>query len=281
MIRAALLMAALVLPLAAEDALGGPFDQPRLQAVSEAHTKSVAFVTYTMYIEQGGRELEQELNTIGTVVDSSGVVVISGQSIAPTIRQRGQVRKIEPQIRDITVVIEGKTYEAKIAIKEFQHDRVLLRVGPEEGEDEIAEGRSFSAVALGGKAPVMGEPVVILSRLGEKNDYAAQVVPARVSGITEVPQVYYNLGFNTGNFGAAPVFDLSGVLLGFTGMRTELNATGQVLTTGMAGMVPPEGLTEMLKKVPDWDNLMHDEPLGDEEEPEAPATPEGSGDFEE
>lgn len=133
-LRLALALVLGLATLSADDM--GPDQIETLQAkVSSA----VVVVKYNADIRVGQQEQTRKMETLGTIVEASGVVLVSNAHVNPGNMER-QGMQISVSTRDFRVLIGEKTYAAKQVYKDAEKDYAFLRITheEEEGADEDA-----------------------------------------------------------------------------------------------------------------------------------------------
>jgi hypothetical protein len=165
------------------------------------------------------RKSEMTVERLATVVDPSGLMVMSLASIDPSVLGLFP-SGVDIQVKDMTVILpDKKEIPAKIVLRDTDLDLALLR--PIEKVDESLAHVSLSA----GAAPEMLDQMVLLSKLGSSANYTPLVVPARVVGIITKPRTWYvlNISPDMGDLGA-PVFGPDGMLVGFVLLKVDVAA---------------------------------------------------------
>ena len=178
-------------------------------------------VTVRFVVRSETNEHESKAETIGTVIDPSGLTVISLVSIDPSSLRRNQMRTSQPgspgdsEVKEIKLILPDNT---EVASKVVLRDRDLdvAFVLPVE-----KPARPLPAVDLGkARIPGLLDEVVSLNRMDIVASRAVTASLARIEGVVERPRPFYLLG--TGGFHGigSPLFDISGAPIGFLLFRS-------------------------------------------------------------
>jgi len=165
------------------------------------------------------RKTEMTVERLATVIDPSGLMVMSLASIDPSVLGLFP-SGVDFQVKDITVVLpDKKEIPAKIVLRDTDLDLALLRP-IEKIEDPLVYIPMKES-----EAPEMLGQMILLSKLGSSANYTPLVVPARVVGIITKPRLSYvlNISPDMGDLGA-PVFDIDGMLVGFVLLKVDVAA---------------------------------------------------------
>ena len=212
-------------------------------------------------VSYGGRDQQSESKTeaVGTVIDPSGLTVISLTAIDPSAMMKSRMRnqqadlKIESEVKDVKIVLaDGTELAAEVALRDKDLDVVFLRP-----TDKPA--KPFAAIDLNKAAkPQVLDQVICLNRLGKVANRVASVSIERVDALVERPRPFYVLGVGGSSGVGSPVFALSGASLGIMLIRnapTDGEANVASLFSGTGGslgilpvIVPAADLVEDAKQ---------------------------------
>jgi S1-C subfamily serine protease len=198
----------------------------------------------------GGREVQQmdeSVETVGTVIDPAGLTVLSLGSLNPgAMMNKLMGSGGNPQERmefgseptDVKLrLADGRELPARIVLRDEDLDLAFLRplTKPETplvAIDLANEGR-----------PSLLDPVVILSRLGRVGGWAPSASLQTIGAIIERPRTFYVIETGgTGGGMGTPAFTSSGQIVGLLTMRS--------VQTGRQGMFSMMGGTEGLGLLP-------------------------------
>ena len=187
---------------------------------------------------------EREVQTVGTIIDPSGLTVVSYMALDPmsaissySMNIGGDNQKIVPKtdLSDVKITLaDGTEIDAKLVLKDPDLD--LAFIMPEKAEDtELPE---FTHIPLdkGGKAEVL-DPMIVINRLGKSLDRQCAVVISHVSAVVKKPRTFYVGALELGS----PVFNEKGLVLGISFVR-KLEGTGN---TGAVVAIPAEDVQEI------------------------------------
>jgi hypothetical protein len=192
-----------------------------------------AVITVKLILKQGmsynnqDSKTETKSETTGTIIDPSGLTIISLSAIDPSgpmnelfrMRSRsgsGAEMKYESELTDIKLVLpDGIEIAAEVVLRDKDLD--LAYIHPVEKPSS-----PLLAVDLApDNSPQVLDPVVILSRLGQVANRMPTAALARVEAVVEKPRRCYVFAQGNWNYGlGSPVFSLEGRLIGVIVLRT-------------------------------------------------------------
>jgi hypothetical protein len=224
------------------------------RAILGKYKDSLVAVTAVLKVEISGmsESQEQELETMGTVIDASGLIVCSDTSLNPlrsageikvqgqTVKPRGTTSRIKVRYADGTEATARQVYS--------DADLDLTFLVPD-GKDG-AKPPSVTPVPLeaAAKADVM-DFVISIGRLPKAFNWEPSAGPSRVTAITRKPRVFYFLaGGAVGGLGT-PVFTEGGQGLGILTVRRmpSRSGAGQLSTGGSMVIVPAADVIDLAK----------------------------------
>lgn len=211
---------------------------------------------------RGGESNESRQEVTGTIVDPSGIAVLSlsatdpGQLVQNMMGGGGEDEsrfKMETELSDVKMLLEdGTEVPAEVVLRDRDLDLAFIRPKTKLPTPMVAVDLTSS-----GKAEVLDE-VVTLNRLGKAagRSYAASV--ERISAIVQRPRLFYipEANMTTTTLGA-PAFTTNGKILGVFVMRTAKGRGGSGF--GMVGspsdsftgiIVPADDVLKAAKQVP-------------------------------
>jgi S1-C subfamily serine protease len=179
----------------------------------------------------GGRDAKQEqkTSTTGTVIDPSGLVVVSLSAVDPSTtlstiygkamrsQSSGQEFKFESELMDVKIqTADGTETPAEVVLRDKDLDLAYIR--PTEKLP-----KKISSIALAAEAkPAVLDQVIVINRLGNVANRAAAVSVGRIEAMVDKPRPFYVLGgASWAQALGAPVFSLDGKLLGVLLLRTS------------------------------------------------------------
>jgi hypothetical protein len=159
----------------------------------------------------GGRVRESNRETLGVVVDSSGLVMLSSSHLGGTrsVTTRGGVIETRSVASNIRVIFgnEVEEYEAVLAAKDSKSGLGFVQI-------QSLKGRKITALSLAdAPEPVIGQEIVCVLRLGRGFDFAPCFGIGRICGAVKTPRKMWAV---TGSFIGIglPVFDAGGRPIG-------------------------------------------------------------------
>lgn len=165
------------------------------------------------------RKTEMTVERLATVIDQSGLMVMSLASIDPSVLGLFP-SGVDFQVKDITVILpDKKEIPAKIVLRDTDLDLALLRP-----IEEIEKPLAYIPMKEGA-APGLLDQMLLLSKLGSSANYTPLVVPAQVVGIITKPRIWYvlNISPDMSDLGA-PVFGPDGMIVGFVLLKVDVSA---------------------------------------------------------
>ncbi|MBI4575173.1 MAG: trypsin-like peptidase domain-containing protein [Planctomycetes bacterium] len=194
----------------------------RLAAVLERHAPSVVTVKIVLKTEMHmmgqGQDQESRMELQGTVVDASGLVMLSSTPFSSDRMEEmmggmGGAPEGEFGIKmtpkEIKVIFEREEteYDAFLAATDSKLDLAFVQV-------ERLEGKELRPVGFEeARDLAVGQKVASVSRLAKGYDFAPYFETARVSGEIAKPRKAWMLDGGLGAFGL-PVYDLDGATVG-------------------------------------------------------------------
>jgi S1-C subfamily serine protease len=194
-------------------------------------------------------EREQKVRADATVIDKTGLVVLSLSAIDPSVLLDGREAntpagpiKVEASatVRELEILLaDGTEIPATMVFKDADSDLAFVRPKPDAPE---AQGLAFAPIELGaGGRPQMADPTVSVTRLDDVFNNEPALTIGQVSAIIERPRACY---LTSNMVRGCPTFTLDGTLLGIGALR--INKTqGQSLV-----IVPAAQVAKLVAQVP-------------------------------
>jgi hypothetical protein len=222
-----------------------------VRVVSASHHDAVLLtnVVIEMY------ESERKYEGIATVIDPSGLAIMSLSSIDPASTS-SYLSEQDTKIKDIKYVTrEGDEIPAKVVLRDKDLDLAFIR--PVEKPSE-----PFSSIDINDyMVPEIMDHVIILSRLGSIAGNVPMVSEARLQAIIEKPRIVYMpepfAGLVSGM--GTPVFSMDGKFVGILLLRVSKSRdmgtsdmSGGIASLGMLPVIlPAQEIIEVIEKTPD------------------------------
>ncbi len=184
----------------------------------ETHQDSVVFVSAVakMEISARGKTANRELKreAIGTIIDASGLTVLSYSNLDPSGALSSQF-SVKAEFADVKIrLADGTEVPAKIVLKDTDLD--LAFVMPDADSDE-AEDVEFKPLDLGNNVqPKILDEVISLGRLGNNLSRQPVVFIGRIAAIVKKPRDFY---LTTRAAMGGPLFSSDGKLIGIAVRR--------------------------------------------------------------
>jgi len=225
------------------------------KAVLEKHKDAVVQITLVLKSKTiwGGRQSgasEQKIEVNGTVIDKSGLTIISnfhtdpgsGDSFdfgedGPSIRQ-------ETSVTDVRIVTaDGREYPAKLVLRDSDLDLAFIRPDQQDLDMPHVTLKEYPN-------PKILDEIISLTRLDRFANREPGIYIGRIMSVIKKPRVRYITQTNLE--AGCPVFDASGNLLGLALMRiggTTRWSSYSFLNT-MPAVLPCSDILEVMKQLP-------------------------------
>lgn len=238
----------------------------------------VRLVIRMQYSAPGSGSQQQESRTeiVGTVIDPSGLTLVSLSETDPASAFRrmygAQAREvqIETEVTDARIIrADGSEVAARIVLRDRDLDMAFLR--PVE-----APATPFVAADLtqAGQAQLLDQ-ILILSRLGRVANRAYGAAMDRVQAVVERPRTFYvPVGADPSGGLGSPVYTLDGKILGVTLMRAiQVEGGGSSIVV----VVPASDIQEAAAQAPSVEEAAKQEAEEKAKEPPAAEEPAPEG----
>jgi len=225
----------------------------------QAHQDSLVVVTAQVRVRfdtsKGSLpDQQQTAQTLGTIIDQRGLVVLSNSAIDVSLGMEGQRGRAAGEdefveVIDATSVFEaiqinladGTVYHAALLDRKEELDLAFLLLDQEELQSR-SEPLPFLDVSRSTEGVSIGEQVIGLARSSSVYAYIPTVVPMFISAISKRDPTHYVT--TVGAAQGMPVFNLGGRFVGLTVQRV---VGGQ--RTGILGVLEANALNQRIKLV--------------------------------
>ena len=200
----------------------------------------------SLSVSLGARDQQSESKTeaVGTIIDPSGLTVISLSTIDPSAmmkaRMRGQAAelKIDSTVKDVKLVLaDGTELPAEVVLRDKDLD--VAYVLPVE-----KPAKPLPAIDLAKSAkPQVLDEVICLNRLGKVANRVVSVSVERIDALVDRPRPFYVLASGGSSGIGSPVFSTAGLPLGIILIRNtptdgEANIASAFSGAGGLGIMP-------------------------------------------
>lgn len=202
-------------------------------------------VVLKMRMSMGGREMnssDESVDTVGTVIDPSGLTVLSLSALNPGAMMNRLMGAAagQPQISteptDVKIRFpDAREVAARIVLRDEDLDLVFLRPTEKPEAPLVAVNLAESA------APAILDQVVVLSRLGRVGGWTAAASLHDIAAVIEKPRTFFVL-VGTPTAMGTPAFSATGRMVGLLTLRQ--------VDAGRSGMFAMMGGTEGLGLLP-------------------------------
>jgi S1-C subfamily serine protease len=223
-------------------------------------------VVLKMRMSMGGREMQASddpVDTVGTVIDASGLTVLSLGSLNPGAMMAklmgGASTSGQPAVEitseptDVKIRLSsGRELPAKIVLRDEDLDLAFLRPITKPDKPLVALDLTDAA------RPALLDQVLVLSRLGRVGGWTAGAALYDVGAIIEKPRTFYVLAGAASGMGT-PAFLTNGRVVGLLTLRqieagraSMASMMGGSESMGMLGVIlPAADVLEIAKQAPD------------------------------
>jgi hypothetical protein len=214
----------------------------------------------------GGQASESRQDVTGTLIDASGLTVLSlaatdpgqmMQNVMSSMSDEESKFKIETELSDVKILLEdGTEVPAEVVLRDKDLDLAFVRP-----KAKVAAQITALDLTKSGKVEILDQ-VIALNRLGNAAGRAYAASVERIAAVVERPRLFYvpETSFTTTALGA-PAFTLDGKLVGLFVMRSLKGRSGGA--GGMMGMqpenitgiiLPADAILKAARQVPDAGN---------------------------
>jgi hypothetical protein len=233
------IVAALVVAAGALQSFGADEQAQQARAVFEKNKDAVVWVTAIAQFEitNGTRSgnKEAKLQAMGTILDPSGLTVVSLPEIDPGALADGKLQpdgtriSVKTKHSDVKIVLppskanpNGLEVAARIAMKD--PDLNLAFIVPDESAKDKPAAFPFVKLEKAPKLEVLDD-LVCIGRMVKNLEQAPMVSMSKVASVVHKPRTFI-IG---GNYHGGPVFTLDGTVVGITAAYSSED--GQIHTT--------------------------------------------------
>ncbi|HNY27274.1 MAG TPA: S1C family serine protease [Candidatus Sumerlaeota bacterium] len=270
-----LITIAAVLALAVSAQAVTPEQATAAKQILAKNGNAVIEVNTILKIELPGQpSRDQKLEILGTVIDESGLTIVSNSAIDPLSMMKGQFPDgMEPKIKYSDVkfkMSDNKEIPARVVLKDADLDLAFLVPTPKEGETVP----KFQAVALDAKVEAaILDNVFNLTRLPKSLDRQVSVELGYISAVIQKPRRFYSYETIGGGQVGIPSFTADGKALGLCLLRKEPASEASGSRPQMSTVVVPS--SDILELVPQAQAKAKEAPAP---EPKEEAKPEAKAD---
>jgi hypothetical protein len=241
---AVLLCVAMLVPLAGADEVA---EQGR--ALFAANKDAVIMVHAVISMSRGGEERENPSWANGTIIDPSGLTVISLGSIDPASIFRGMGGAGEVTSKVVSMymrTVDGKEIPAEVVLRDNELDLAYVRpIKAPEAPLPFVDPANMGT-------PELLDTVAVIAQLGEVARHAHTILLTRIESVVTKPRTYYVPGEDRSRaIISAPAFTMEGKFVGMGAMRTiKKGSPGGMSDNALVVLVPAEEIVEGMKQAP-------------------------------
>ena len=230
-------------------------------------------VKMTMSYDGESSKREEKGDTVGTVIDPSGLTVVSLSSVSPdsmfdSMYGEEDGPQISTEITDVKIRLsDGTEVPAKIVLRDKDLDLAFVRPST-----KPKEPWKFVDLKDSATADVLDQ-VVTITRLGKVANRAISVSLIRIQAVLEKPRKFYVVDMY-GDTGS-PVGTLDGKILGIALLKMSAAASksGSYRDSIMPVVLPAEDIAAVALQAPEDAPKEPEKPVAKEEPKAAPKAP--------
>lgn len=210
----------------------------------------------------GGQANESRQDVTGTLIDASGLTVLSlaatdpgqmMQNVMSSMNDDESKFKFETELSDVKILMEdGSEVPAEVVLRDRDLDLAFVRP-----KSKLSSPVTALDLSKSGKVDILDQ-VIALNRLGNAAGRAYAASVERIAAVVERPRLFYvpETSFTTTGLGA-PAFTLDGKVVGLFVMRALKGRSGGTAMMGMqpeniTGIIlPAEAVLKAAKQVPE------------------------------
>ena len=236
------------------------------RAIFKAHQRAVVTVQIVLKSKfsvggRGGEANEARQDVTGTVVDSSGLTVLSLSATDPGQMLQNLMAggsddetkfKMETELSDVKILLDdGTELPSEVVLRDRDLDLAFIRP-----KTKVTNPLPAMDLKQSGKAEILDQ-VIALNRLGSAAGRAYAASVERISAIVQRPRLFYvpDSSMTTTTLGV-PAFTLDGKALGIFVMRAMKGRSGgggmfNAAPDNMTSIIlPVDDILKAMKQVP-------------------------------
>jgi len=188
---------------------------------------------------------ERKMEVVGTVVDPSGLTVVSRSEVDPGSRYGDEEDSgMSSQVTDAKIIMaDGKEIPAKVVLRDKDLDLVFLRPVQKPATPMACVDLKDSI-----NAQILDQ-VLIITRLGTVANRAISACFERIEAVVEKPRKVYSVSLTSMvmEYGS-PVFGMNGKLIGIVLSKTALPSSDE---GSIPIVLPAEDILSVAKQAPE------------------------------
>ncbi|HOJ34698.1 MAG TPA: hypothetical protein PKY35_05370 [Candidatus Hydrogenedentes bacterium] len=239
------------------------------RAILEAHRAATVTIRSVLSLSMGGQQQEFPTEANGTVVDPTGLTVLSLSAVDPSARlgmlRGNDMPEMTSKVSDMKIILmDGSEVPAEIVLRDKDLDLAFVRP-----VEKPATPMPFVSLDDPG-TPQMLDELVVLGQLGKVARRTHTATLVRVEAIVDKPRLFYIPGEDRGRtILCSPAFTLDGKFVGIGVLRMIAGEGRGMGDDTIVIIVPAADIKEAATQAPPFGEKAKD--IGAEEP--APSAP--------
>ena len=234
-------------------ALCGCASGSKARAIFAQAERTVITVRAVIKVTANGRDNENKVDIVGTVIDPSGLTVVPASALDPASAMRAVLRnrsgpefKVESSVSETTLVLaDGSELEADVLLKDEELDLAFLR--PRQLDKPLAA----AALAPPRSQPQLLDEVVVVGRYGRSVNRTPWLEVARVRALVKGPRPYLICSDASSEALGSIAYSTDGATLGLfvTHIGKDTDRAGRPVTVVLRAVEDVIEVAEQAKKL--------------------------------
>jgi hypothetical protein len=218
-----------------------------------AVVKIMLVVKMSMSFQGQGDSREQKSEVTGTVIDPSGLTVVSLTAVNPGDMLGGMFGgdegpSISTEVKDVKIrLVDGKEIPGKVVLRDKDLDLAFIRP-----VTKPTAPMAYIDLKNSGNVDMLDQTVLV-SRLGKVANRSIAAYMQRIQAVVEKPRKFYTVGLSgRGDELGAPVFTMDGKVVGLLLLRVmQGQASGMSDSPFLPVIIPADEIQTVAVQAPE------------------------------